>query len=118
MFPPGRIDQRKLQRMMREMGLEQEEIRGVEKVVVHLKDGTKLVFKNPSMSRLRFMGQEMYQLVGKPKRVKETSEKKPFTEEDVKLVAEQAGVSEEKARKALEETDGDLAAAIMKLKQG
>ena len=48
-----------------------------------------------------------------------TSEAKPkFTDEDVSLVAEQAGVSEEKARKALEECDGAPAEAIVKLMGG
>jgi len=37
------------------------------------------------------------------------------TEEDVKLVAEQAGVSLEEAQRALEETGGDLAQAIILL---
>lgn len=41
-----------------------------------------------------------------------------FTDEDVRLVAEQAGVSEEKARKALEECDGAPAEAIVKLMGG
>jgi len=34
----------------------------------------------------------------------------------VNMVSEQAQVSEEEARKALEETNGDIAEAIMKLK--
>ncbi len=37
------------------------------------------------------------------------------SEEDVKLVMEQAGVDEETARKALVEAEGDLAEAILKL---
>jgi nascent polypeptide-associated complex subunit alpha len=46
-------------------------------------------------------------------------ETKPkFTDEDVKIVAAQAGVSEEKARKALEECDGAPAEAIVRLMGG
>ena len=37
-------------------------------------------------------------------------------QDDVKLVMEQTGKSEKEARKALEETKGDIAEAIMKLK--
>ncbi|MEM5874262.1 MAG: hypothetical protein QW065_05725, partial [Acidilobaceae archaeon] len=40
-----------------------------------------------------------------------------FTEDDVKLVAEQTGASLEEARRALEEAKGDIALAIMKLAQ-
>ncbi|MHA1779223.1 MAG: hypothetical protein ACTSYN_06570 [Candidatus Heimdallarchaeaceae archaeon] len=39
-----------------------------------------------------------------------------MSDADIKLVAEQAGVSEELARKAIEEENGDLAAAIVRLK--
>ncbi|WP_457620706.1 nascent polypeptide-associated complex protein [Methanopyrus sp.] len=113
MFPGGKIDPRKLQRLMREMGMEQEPISGVERVEIHLKDGSKLIFEKPQVIRMKIMDQEFYQVAGKAKR--EKPEEEPFTDEDVKLVAEQAGVSEEEARKALEETGGDLAEAIMRL---
>jgi nascent polypeptide-associated complex subunit alpha len=35
--------------------------------------------------------------------------------EDIALIVEQTGVSEKDAMKALEDTDGDIAEAIMKL---
>jgi nascent polypeptide-associated complex subunit alpha len=38
-------------------------------------------------------------------------------DEDVEMVANSAGVSEDEARQALEECQGDLAEAIMKLNQ-
>jgi len=40
------------------------------------------------------------------------------SEEDVRLVAEQAGVSLEEARRALEEAGGDIAEAILRLQGG
>ena len=43
-------------------------------------------------------------------------EESKISEEDVLLVSQQADVSEEVARNALEESDGDLAQAILKLK--
>ncbi|MEO2241223.1 MAG: nascent polypeptide-associated complex protein [Euryarchaeota archaeon] len=117
LFPGGKIDPRKLQRLMREMqeAMEQEEVK-VERVVMELKDGSRLVFERPQVVRMRLMGQEFYQVAGKARR-EEPEEKPSFTEEDVKLVAERAGVSEEEARRALEETDGDLAEAIMRLQE-
>jgi len=55
---------------------------------------------------------------GKEPEVAAPEAKPKFTDEDVRLVAEQAGVSEEKARKALEECDGAPAEAIVKLMGG
>ena len=43
-------------------------------------------------------------------------EESKISEEDVLLVSQQANVSEEVARNALKESDGDLAQAILKLK--
>jgi len=40
-----------------------------------------------------------------------------INDEDIKTVSEQAGVSEEEAKKALKESSGDLAEAILKLKK-
>ncbi len=116
MFPGGKIDPRKLQRLMREMGMEQEEVKA-ERVIMELEDGSRLVFDQPQVVKMKLMGQEFYQVAGKARREEpgEEREERPFTEEDVKLVAERAGVSEEEARKALEETNGDLAEAIMRL---
>ena len=39
-----------------------------------------------------------------------------FSEEDIKTVAEQANVDEETAKEALEKANGDLAEAILSLK--
>ena len=42
----------------------------------------------------------------------------PFSDEDIQLVSQQAGVDEEKAKSALEEAKGDLARAILLLTTG
>ena len=63
-------------------------------------------------------GQTTFQVVGKPEeRARGTGEggKQAIPIEDVRLVAEKAGVSEEEARKALEECGGEPAEAIIKL---
>ncbi len=41
-----------------------------------------------------------------------------FSEEDIQLVSQQAGVDDEKAKSALEEAEGDLARAILLLTTG
>jgi nascent polypeptide-associated complex subunit alpha len=60
--------------------------------------------------------QEMFQITGDI-----VEEEKEFEvtigEDDIRMVAEQAGVSKDKAKKALEETKGNIAEAIMKLKK-
>ena len=41
-----------------------------------------------------------------------------FSDDDIQLVSQQAGVDEEKAKSALEEANGDLARAILLLTSG
>jgi nascent polypeptide-associated complex subunit alpha len=71
-------------------------------------------------------GQTIYQVIGKPELYERgkapiegsKTDGKPgisISDEDVALVAEKAGVSEDEARKALEECEGQPAEAIIKL---
>jgi len=59
-----------------------------------------------------------YQIVGTPK-VKLSKDEKPkedeIPEEDIDLVVEQNGKNAEAAKKALKESKGDIAEAILKL---
>ena len=57
------------------------------------------------------MGQKTLQITG------DITEESNISEEDIKTVSDQAEASEEEAKKALEETSGDLAEAILKLKK-
>jgi len=68
---------------------------------------------------MRARGQPpMVYVVGELVRVEaERPEEIEISDEDVQLVVEQTGASPEEARKALEETGGDIAAAILKLKE-
>lgn len=106
MFP--RVNPRQMKRMMRQLGMEMEELKAQE-VIIRLED-RDIVISNPQVSIIKAMNQKTYQIIGEEKEVQR------IPEEDVILVAEQAGVSREEALKALEETGGDLAEAIMKLK--
>jgi nascent polypeptide-associated complex subunit alpha len=108
---------RDLRRAMKQFGIKLEELK-VSKVVLELEEGGKLVVESPQVMLMRAKGQPpMLYVIGEPVEVK--AEEAPSTieisEEDVKLVAEQAGVSLEEARKALEEAGGDIAEAILKL---
>jgi len=110
---------RDLQKAMKRLGIKLEEVNAV-KVTIELDTGEQLLVEDPQVMIMKAKGQPpMLYITGEIKKVekKEEEEKPPFTEEDVTLVAEQAGVSLEEARKALEETGGDIAEAILKLQQ-
>src|SRR4030042_1349342 len=105
MFP--NIDPKKMQAMMKQMGLSQNEI-SASKVIIEKKDGDKIVIKNPSVTKIKMQGQESFQITG------DISEEENFSEKDIPTIVEKTGCSEKEAKEALEET-GDLAEAILKL---
>ena len=112
-----RLSPRELKRLSKRMGLQLGTLEGVEEVIIRLKD-KELVFKKPEVSTISVQGQYIYQIIGKPEErpieIKEEIELE-ISDEDVQLVAVQAGVSEEEARSALKETGGDIAQAIILL---
>jgi len=117
------MNPKQLKQMMKRMGVDQEELEGVEQVVVTFHD-RELVFSEPSVSRVRAQGQVTYQLVGEPVERKREGAlpaapvKRVIPDEDVELVVSKTGVSEARARKALEEADGEPAEAIIRLMSG
>ncbi|PIO07844.1 nascent polypeptide-associated complex protein [Candidatus Pacearchaeota archaeon CG10_big_fil_rev_8_21_14_0_10_34_12] len=107
MFP--NINPKKMQEMMKQMGMSQEEIDS-SKVIIEKSDGNKIIIENPSVTKIKIQGQESFQISGDVK-----DEVEIFSENDVKTIVEKTGVSEEKAIKTLEKTNGDLAEAILEL---
>ncbi|MFQ6136748.1 MAG: nascent polypeptide-associated complex protein [Candidatus Hydrothermarchaeales archaeon] len=105
MFP--KINPRQMKKMMRQMGMKMDEL-DAEEVVIKLPD-REIVIKNPSVTVVEVQNQKTYQVMGEERVVQ------LIPDADVKMVAEQANVSEEEARKALEESGGDLAEAILSL---
>lgn len=110
MFPG--MNPRQMQQAMRKLGVKQEEIEATE-VIIKTPD-KDLIIENPQVTKVNMMGQETIQIIGD---IIERERKLEISEDDIKTVAEQTGVSEEEAKKAIEETNGDLAEAILKLKQ-
>jgi len=104
----GGLDPKKMQAVMKQMGMSQEEI-DASRVIIEKSDG-RIVIENPSVSRISMHGKESFQISGM---VREESGF-VISEEDVKTVMEKAGASEKDARKVLEKT-GDLAEAILEL---
>jgi nascent polypeptide-associated complex subunit alpha len=87
-------------------------------VEVILKTATKeIIIENPEVAVMDMRGQKIFQIMGEKIVEKPIEKKVAIPEEDVQLVAQQAGVSPEQARAALEQTEGDLAQAILLLSQ-
>lgn len=105
---------REMRRLMQRMGLEMEELQGVEQVLIKLHN-KHLTIKDPQVLIMKMAGQTIYQIVGEAQEVEEVQEEFEVSDEDAQLVAAQAGVSVEEAKKALKQTHGDLAQAILYL---
>lgn len=110
---PKRIDKRQMERAMRQMGVKMHDLEGVQEVVIKLPD-REIVIPGAQVTLTEMSGQRSYQVVGRELERKLAPE---TNEDDVKLVMEQAGTNREAAAQALKETGGDIAEAILKLKQ-
>ncbi|CAI1492789.1 Nascent polypeptide-associated complex protein [Thermococcus nautili] len=105
------MNPRQMKKLMRQLGIKMEEMEGVKEVVLKL-EGKEIVLKNPVVTVMVVQGEKTYQIVPGSEEVREVIE---IPEEDIELVMEQAGVDRETALKALKETKGDIAEAILKL---
>ena len=110
MFPG--VNPRDMKRAMQKLGIQQEEL-DAQEVIIRLKD-REIIISSPQVSRVNMMGQQTYQVAGEAEE-RALSTAPEISDEDVKTVAEQAGVSEEDARQAIEDHAGDLAEAILSL---
>ncbi|MBT3814276.1 nascent polypeptide-associated complex protein [Candidatus Woesearchaeota archaeon] len=106
---PG-MNPRKMQQMMKQMGIQQVDIPATE-VIIKTAD-KEIIITNPSVAKVNMMGQENFQISGNVEE-RELSTAPDISEDDVKTVMEQANVSEEQAKAAIEGAEGDLAEAIM-----
>jgi len=104
------IDPKKMNAMMKQMGIKQEEI-SASKVTIEKDDGSKIIIDNPNVQKINMQGNESFQITGD---ISETESEK-FSEEDIKTVMEKTGKNEDEAKEALEKSNGDLAEAIMSL---
>ncbi|MFW9845904.1 MAG: nascent polypeptide-associated complex protein [Candidatus Thorarchaeota archaeon] len=119
---------RAVARMMKQMGIEQQDVTGVKEVIFRFSD-KEWVISEPQVLLVKQAGSESYQVSGtRMERGLTTSGDgedtalEPVKEieipmEDAALVAAQTGVDIEVAKDALRETGGDLAAAILKLRR-
>ncbi len=119
---------RSMERQMRRMGVDFQQLDGVTEVLIRLQD-KEIVLTEPQVLMMQAQGDNIYQIVGASEERAITSSTEvtdratktavqTFTEEDVQLVASQANVSEDEARAALKASEGNLAKAIIALTEG
>lgn len=111
-----RMNPREAKRMMQRMGMNMGAMPDVEQVVFKT-SSKEIIVENPEVTVMEMQGQKIFQVMGDRITEKAVEKKVKIPEEDVQLVATQANVSPDQARAALEQTNGDLAQAILLLSQ-
>lgn len=120
----GGFDPRKMEQMMQQMGIDMDELDASE-VVIRTPD-KELVFDAPDVTKMDARGQATFTVVGDPTEREpgeggaaggsaDADDEPEIPEADVEMVVTRTGASEDDARAALEEHDGDLAAAVADL---
>lgn len=117
---PG-ISPRELRRMLKRMGINLEEIKDVDEVIIRLKN-KELVIESPTVLIIDAGKQKIFQITGKTytERARTIVEEKPrieLNEDDILFIMEQTGASRDLAVKALIKAEGDLAEAILLIKE-
>jgi len=107
---PG-VNPKQMKKMMKQLGMKMDTIEDVERVVIYTKNGN-YVCESAEVVSTTMQGSTSYQITG-DMTFEEAAAVIP--DEDVELVAMQAEVSAEEAKKALEAANGDIAAAILTL---
>jgi nascent polypeptide-associated complex subunit alpha len=124
---------RQMRRKMQQQGIDMDQVDAT-RVIIEGPEKT-LIINQPEVILMKQAGQEIYQVIGmaeefSPEEITigesdkmeeveqiEDSEMKPeITENDIMLVAAQANVAKEEAEAMLIECDGDIAKAILLLK--
>ncbi len=102
----GKIKKKKIQGMMSKMGIKQEEI-DASRVIIEKEDG-KIIINNPSVVKIVMQGQESFQISGE-------IQEQGSEEQDIAQIIEKTGCKRNEAEKALKDSGGDLAEAILSL---
>ena len=124
---------RQMRRRMQQQGIDMDQINAT-RVIIESQEKT-LVIDQPEVVLMKQMGQEIYQVIGEAEEysvgevrigekeegevvevIEESKAKPVITKNDIMLVAAQANVDKEEANAALIDTEGDIAKAILFLK--
>lgn len=110
---PG-VNPRQMKQMMKQMGMSQEDIEASQVII---KTATKdIIIDSPSVQKVKMQGQTTFQVSGEV-REEVAQVKISISQDDIQTVIDQTNVSEQKAKEALENSNGDLAQAIVDLTQ-
>ena len=107
------MDPKALRNMMNKLGIKSSEINAI-KVTIDCEDKT-ITITNPSIMKIEAQGTESFQISGIVSEEQKgvTAE---ITDDDMEVVMKRSGIyDKEKAREALEQSNGDIAEAILKL---
>ncbi|MBM3232305.1 nascent polypeptide-associated complex protein [Candidatus Pacearchaeota archaeon] len=107
----GGIDPKKMQSMMKQMGIKQDDIDAL-RVIIEKNDGNNIIIENPHVARITMQGQESWQITGEAR-----EETAGVDGEDVRLIMEKTGKSYEESKAMLERVEGDIAQAIISLSE-
>ena len=113
MFPG--LNPKKMQAMMKQMGINQEEI-DANRVVIERDDGN-IIIDNPNVVKIGMQGQENFQITGDVSEGENEVEEVDNTNEDIKTLMDKCNCLEEEAKLALEKANGDLTEAILDLSE-
>jgi nascent polypeptide-associated complex subunit alpha len=113
MMRRGKVNPREANRMMQRMGMQVQQLDEVTKVIMETPT-KRIIIDGPEVATVTVQGQTIYQVGGGTMREEGIG---GGSDEDSKLVASQAGVSMDEAANALRQSNGDLAQAIILLKQ-
>src|SRR2546428_3875452 len=109
-----RINRREANRMMQRMGMQVKQVDDVTRVIIE-SASKRIVIDDPEVAIVTVQGQTVYQVGGGTAR--EEGPAGASSQEDAKLVASQAGATTAETAKAIQPSGGDLAQAIIILKQ-
>ncbi len=115
----GKMNPRQMKQAMRKMGIRTEEVPDVQEVIIRTPD-KEIVIEVPSVSIMEVQGQKTFQIVGESyERARgEGVADEPVDDEDVELVMSQTACSHEVAVKALKDSNGQPAEAILSIMAG
>ncbi len=110
---PG-MNPRQMKQAMKQLGIRQEDIDAFE-VIIRTPE-KDIVIRDPSVAKVKIGGQVTWQIMGTAVE-RAISSDPEIHEEDIETVMEQTGCSKEEAKLAIEATKGDLAEAILRIKE-
>ena len=107
------IDPRQLKKLMDSMGIKSTQIQA-DRVVIEGAE-SDIIIDSPQVTAIDAQGNRSFQIQGDVREVSKV--KADISDDDIKMVMEKTGSDANKARAALDQTNGDIAGAIMKLKE-